>query len=46
MFDGCSKLTSLDLKTFNTANVTNMSGMFNRCESLTSLDLSMFNTEK
>ena len=28
MFDGCSKLTSLDLTNFDTSNVTNMSYMF------------------
>ena len=28
MFYGCSGLTSLDLKNFNTQNVTNMNGMF------------------
>ena len=46
MFNGCLKLTSLDLSNFNTSNVTNMHSMFNNCSSLTSLDLSNFNTSK
>ena len=45
MFDGCTFLTSLDLKNFNTQNVTDMSRMFSRCASLTSLDLKNFNTQ-
>ena len=46
MFRGCSGLTSLDLSSFKTANVTNMSYMFKDCSDLTSLDLSSFNTAK
>ena len=46
MFNGCQKLSSLDLSKFNTEKVTNMSGMFNGCQKLSSLDLSKFNTEK
>ncbi len=46
MFEGCSSLTSLDLSSFNTINVTNMSMMFSNCSSLTTLDLSSFNTSK
>ena len=46
MFDGCQKLSSLDLSKFNTEKVTNMSGMFYGCQKLSSLDLSKFNTEK
>ena len=42
MFYGCKKLTSLDLSSFNTANVTTMEMMFQSCEKLTMLDLSMF----
>ena len=45
MFHGCSSLASLDLTSFNTANVTDMYGMFATCSSLTSLNLSSFNTE-
>ena len=44
LFAGCSALTSLDLRNFNTSNVIDMSNMFNGCTSLTSLDLSDFNT--
>ena len=34
----------MNLKSFNTSSVTNMSLMFSGCSSLTSLDLSNFNT--
>ena len=44
MFNGCSGLTSLDLSSFNTANVTDMKYMFNGCSGLESLDVSNFNT--
>ncbi len=44
MFNGCSKLTSLDVSYFNTSKVTNMRSMFRSCSGLTSLDLSSFNT--
>ena len=43
MFNGCNKLTSIDLSSFDTSNVTTMENMFMDCESLTSLDLSSFN---
>ena len=46
MFKGCSALTSLDLTKFNTAKVTDMSGMFYDCKNLSSLNLSNFNTAK
>ena len=46
MFNGCQKLSSLDLSKFNTEKVTNMSGMFNGCQKLSSLDLSNFNTKE
>ena len=45
MFYGCKELTSLDLKNFNTKNVTDMSEMFEGCSALTSLDLKNFNTK-
>ena len=45
MFNGCSKLTSLDLSNFNTEKVSTMTGMFEGCSKLTSLNLSNFNTE-
>ena len=34
MFDGCSKLQTLDLSSFDTRNITNMNSMFNGCSSL------------
>ena len=46
MFNGCSRLTSLDLSGFDTGNVTTMNSMFNGCSSLTGLDLSSFRTSK
>lgn len=46
MFEGCHRLSSLDLSKFNTANVTNMSSMFTGCYRFSSLDLSNFNTAK
>ena len=39
-----SVIEKLDLSSFDTSNVTNMSSMFYGCSSLTSLDLSNFNT--
>ena len=44
MFGGLKNLTSLDLSSFDTSNVTSMSGMFYECHSLTNLDLSGFDT--
>ena len=44
MFYGCSSLKSIDLSSFNTSNVNNMSYMFRECSSLKSIDLSSFNT--
>ena len=44
MFQGCSKLTNLNLSSFNTSNVNSMASMFKWCSGLTSLDLSSFNT--
>ena len=46
MFHEDSKLTSLDLSSFNTQNVTNMDSMFSYLSSITDLDLSTFNTQK
>ena len=37
MFKNCSGLTSLDLSSFNTSNVTNMGSMFYSCYNLTSI---------
>ncbi len=44
MFSGCQSLTSIDLSSFDTSNVTDMSAMFHGCQSLTSIDLSSFDT--
>ena len=40
MFSGCSGLSSLDLSSFKTANVTNMNYMFNGCSGLTKIYVS------
>lgn len=37
MFQKCSGLTSLDLSSFDTANVTQMKGMFDKCSSLVTI---------
>ena len=42
MFNGCSKLTSIDAGHFDVRNVTTFHGMFADCTSLTYLDLSNF----
>lgn len=44
MFNGCSKLASLDLSNFNTEKVQHMRYMFAGCNLLASLNLSKFNT--
>ena len=41
-----SDFKSLDVRTFDTSNVTNMKNMFGYCSNLTSLDVSNFNTSK
>ena len=51
MFRKCSNLTSLDLSTFNTSNVTTMTkgdggGLFYNCSKLEFLDLTNFDTSK
>ena len=46
MFNDCENLTSLNLSSFNTANVTEMRAMFRKCRALTALDLSSFNISK
>ena len=46
MFQDCSKLTGIDLSSFNTEKVQNMANMFESCISLTSLDVSKFNTKE
>lgn len=44
MFSGCTSLASLDVSSFNTANVNSMGSMFYRCSALTVLDVSSFDT--
>ena len=44
MFEGCSKVTSIDFSNFNTSNVKHMAYMFKNCHLLSSLNLSNFNT--
>lgn len=46
MFVHCVYLTSVDLRNFDTSNVTDMSGMFYDCGSLTNIDFSKFDTSK
>ncbi|MDY6306915.1 MAG: BspA family leucine-rich repeat surface protein, partial [Oribacterium sp.] len=46
LFDGLSKVTSADLKDFDTGKVTDMFRMFYECKSLTSLDANGWNTSK
>ena len=45
MFEGCSRLSNIDLSGFDTENVTNMGAMFYSCNRLTSIDVSGFNTD-
>ena len=42
MFKGCSNLTSINVKNFNTANVKTMEYMFSGCSSLKDIDTSNF----
>lgn len=44
MFNGCTNLSSLNVKGWDTSNVTNMNATFQACMNLTSLDLSGWNT--
>ena len=46
MFSCCSSLKEINLSSFNTNKVTNMSYMFENCSSLEKLDLSSFNTNQ
>lgn len=46
MFEGCKKLTTIDISHFDTRNVTDMSGMFYGCQQLASLDFRNFDTRK
>ena len=44
IFEGCTKLTSVNFTNFNTSNVEDMSYMFKSCESLESIDISVIKT--
>ena len=44
LFQNLTALEEIDLSSFDTSNVTSMSGMFSNCSSLESLDLSSFDT--
>lgn len=46
MFQGCSKVTELDLGGFDTSNVTTMDSAFEECSSLEELNLSGWDTSK
>lgn len=46
MFSSCKSLSELDLSSFDTSNVTDMSGLVSYCSALKSINLSGFNTEK
>ncbi|MCR5696185.1 MAG: BspA family leucine-rich repeat surface protein [Marinilabiliaceae bacterium] len=46
MFNGCTKLATLDVSTWNTENVTNMHFLFRCCQSLPTQDLSGWVTSK
>ena len=46
LFVGCSSLVSLDLKSFDTSNITSAVTLFDGCSSLVSLDLSNFDMSK
>ncbi len=45
MFEGCIKLTSLDLSSWDVSKVWKFSKMFKSCESMTSLNINNWNTE-
>ena len=45
LFFCCSNIINIDLSSFDTKNVTNMSYMFCGCTKLTNIDLSSFNTK-
>jgi len=45
MFYNCKNITNIDLSSFNTQNVIDMSYMFDGCSNLTNINLSSFNTQ-
>ena len=46
MFYSCSGLTSLDLSSFDTSNVTDIMQMFQNCSSLTTLNVTGWDVSK
>ena len=44
-FSGCSSLNELDLSSFNTHNVLDMSSLFSGCHSLSSIDITILDTQ-
>ena len=46
MFKDCSALASLNISSFTTERITNMTDLFNGCAALTTLNLSSFNTAR
>ena len=46
MFANCNSVKSLEVKGFDTNNVTDMNHMLSLCKEITELDLSNFNTNK
>ena len=44
IFSECKSLKNVDLSSFNTLKITDMSRMFSDCKNLISIDLSLFNT--
>lgn len=45
-FNGCTKLTTLNISNWNTSNATRFSNMFYNCNALINLDLGNWNTSK
>ena len=46
VFQGCSKLSSVDISSFDTSNVYTMVDMFNGCAELNEVDLTNFDMNK
>lgn len=46
LFQNCNELTRVDLRNFNTANVTMMNSMFDGCSKLEHLDIRNFDFTK
>ena len=46
MFAYCEKLSYINISSFDTSNVEDMSHLFRGCSSLSYIDISNFNTSK